>query len=227
MSDYLANLAARALNSAEVLQPRLPSRFGPAPGAGGLGLDTLESEEAQEQGAPGVPVPAPPPELPQRAADLRLPLDLPRPGDPASGRRVTGQAALLAPAPDGPAAVPAVPAAPEGSGREPYRGAMGEPGDVPSPTLPEGQDRAPAPSPASTGQTAITIVAHAVPRRTPEEPAAPGEASASEPVIRVTIGRIDVRAVMPFPAPAPRPAAPAAPPPSLEEYLRKRSRGER
>ena len=54
-------------------------------------------------------------------------------------------------------------------------------------------------------------------------PAAPTAASA-EPVIHVTIGRIEVRA-----APAPKGASrerQAAPPVALDEYLRQRARGE-
>jgi hypothetical protein len=55
----------------------------------------------------------------------------------------------------------------------------------------------------------------------PREPAA--EAG---PAIQVTIGRIEVRAVLPAAAPPPRPAVkrPAA---SLEEYLRAREGGKR
>jgi len=48
----------------------------------------------------------------------------------------------------------------------------------------------------------------------PAEPAAP--------VIRVTIGRVDVRAVS-APAPPPRRQAPTGPKLSLEEYLRSRN----
>ena len=45
----------------------------------------------------------------------------------------------------------------------------------------------------------------------------------SAPTIRVTIGRVEVRAIHP-PAPAPKPARPAAPKLSLDEYLRGRKR---
>jgi hypothetical protein len=45
--------------------------------------------------------------------------------------------------------------------------------------------------------------------------------SASAPTIRVTIGRVEVRAIH-SPTPAPKPAKPAPPKLSLEEYLRKR-----
>jgi hypothetical protein len=47
---------------------------------------------------------------------------------------------------------------------------------------------------------------------------------AAEPTIRVTIGRIEVRATAPTPPPAPA-ARPAGPRLTLEEYLRRRSEG--
>lgn len=49
-------------------------------------------------------------------------------------------------------------------------------------------------------------------------------AEASEPTIRVTIGRIEVRATTPAPPPAPA-ARPAGPRLTLEEYLRRRREG--
>jgi hypothetical protein len=51
-----------------------------------------------------------------------------------------------------------------------------------------------------------------------------GTAPAAEPVIRVTIGRIEVRAAAPAPPPAPA-ARPAGPRLSLEDYLRRRGEG--
>jgi hypothetical protein len=57
-------------------------------------------------------------------------------------------------------------------------------------------------------------------------PVATAEASDSAPVIRVTIGRIDVRAVSPPQAPAPK-AKPSPPALSLEDYLRSRHSGKR
>ncbi len=54
---------------------------------------------------------------------------------------------------------------------------------------------------------------------------------AAEPVIRVTIGRVEVRAVTEAAAPAVGPQQPAAArraaEPSLEEYLERRARRER
>lgn len=50
--------------------------------------------------------------------------------------------------------------------------------------------------------------------------------SKSPPIIRVTIGRVEVRAVQ-SPAPGPKQAKPRPPKLSLEDYLRKRSGGSR
>jgi hypothetical protein len=50
--------------------------------------------------------------------------------------------------------------------------------------------------------------------------------SGSAQIIRVTIGRVDVRAISP-PAAAPKQTKPASPKLSLEDYLRKRERGSR
>jgi hypothetical protein len=68
------------------------------------------------------------------------------------------------------------------------------------------------------------------PMSSPAPPAAPPRlreplANAAEPsVVRITIGRVEVRAVQPQ-APAPRPAPPAPPPgPTLEEFLEQRER---
>jgi hypothetical protein len=55
----------------------------------------------------------------------------------------------------------------------------------------------------------------------------PQQASAPAPVIKVSIGRIDVRAVTPPASTTPQKASPARTQPSLEEYLQARNRGKR
>ena len=75
----------------------------------------------------------------------------------------------------------------------------------------------PTPLPASPLlQPRVTVVERQPPPVRPEAPAA-------EPVIQVTIGRIEVRATPP-PAQPSRPRPAALPALSLEEYLRRRSR---
>ncbi|GEM_PF-2019304 len=79
---------------------------------------------------------------------------------------------------------------------------------------------------AATGAVAsilTTPTAEAGPSRRGE----PVAAASGPPVIEITIGRVEVRAVQP-PAPArSRPAAPPAPQVSLEEYLRRQNGGKR
>jgi hypothetical protein len=66
------------------------------------------------------------------------------------------------------------------------------------------------------------------PRRTERERMAVVAVPSSPPIIEVTIGRVEVRAVHPpAPIPRPNPVAPAAPRLSLEEYLRNQNGGRR
>jgi hypothetical protein len=53
------------------------------------------------------------------------------------------------------------------------------------------------------------------------------DSPAAAPVIRVSIGRVEVRAEFPAPAPRPNPRQPQAPKLSIEEYARQRSEGKR
>ena len=64
------------------------------------------------------------------------------------------------------------------------------------------------------------------PRRRKDFASVEKPSSQSARIIRVTIGRVEVRAVH-SPAPTPKPAKNRAPKLSLEEYLRKRERGSR
>jgi hypothetical protein len=57
-------------------------------------------------------------------------------------------------------------------------------------------------------------------------PVRPDDASA-EPVVRITIGRVEVRAVLPPPVPRPRREPPAPKTLSLDEYLDRRHGGKR
>jgi hypothetical protein len=79
------------------------------------------------------------------------------------------------------------------------------------------------PGDAPAASAAASTAARQLPRRAARERPLPG---APAPVIQVTIGRLEVRA-MPAPAPGSRKQAAPAPrgAPTLEEYLRQRSRG--
>jgi hypothetical protein len=86
-------------------------------------------------------------------------------------------------------------------------------------------------TPAAAGQGAVegARAGTVVPAAAFRAPAAAGQGAAEAPVVRVTIGRVEVRAVYPPAAPAPRPARAAAlaAPSALEEYLRARDAGTR
>lgn len=93
--------------------------------------------------------------------------------------------------------------------------------------VPSGPPFAPAAQPGSTGdrahtshsvRPAVTPLAATAP---PREWRAPGTPKAAEPVVRITIDRLEVRAAPPLAAP-PR-SAPRRPQLSLDEYLRGRS----
>lgn len=93
--------------------------------------------------------------------------------------------------------------------------------------VPSGPPFAPAAQPGSTGdgahtshsvRPAVTPLAATAP---PREWRAPGTPKAAEPVVRITIDRLEVRAAPP-PAAPPR-SAPRRPQLSLDEYLRGRS----
>jgi hypothetical protein len=87
----------------------------------------------------------------------------------------------------------------------------------------------PQPQLLPRGPVPVRIVAqpHLVPAVDPSM-STPAEAPPPAPIIRVSIGRIDVRAIMPPAPPAPRPKA-ARPSTglSLEAYLKARQRGQR
>lgn len=81
----------------------------------------------------------------------------------------------------------------------------------------ESADEARAPHPSSRWQASAPISA----RDTREAASLPRES----PTVRITIGRIDVRATTPSAAPAPRPGPAPAPAMSLEAYLKRRGGG--
>ncbi len=100
--------------------------------------------------------------------------------------------------------------------REPHAGETDRPRRGPDPSLPEaaeaGGDELPTRSPTLPSIAEVSFQDKPQP----------------QPVIRVTIGRIEVRATPPPPVPAPQPRAPRpAPALSLQEYLEQRNGGER
>jgi len=260
MSDFLGNLVARSLAPAAQISPRLPSFFEPPqpPGIETGATPWLESEgsDGDRDGVGSVPAPAAAPATavprsearPQTAA--QEPGGRSPPGDatgapPYRGRQIPPGAPLsvetvvgdLAPEPSslpGPVQPLVEPRAGEPAAPGPARYTPVEPAMPGWETLPP--ETPPPAAQALPTREGATIVAR--PRTRLAQPAGPvpaeGERPASRPesppTIRVTIGRVEVRAVMP-PAPEPAPTLGESAPPrhaprlSLDDYLKQRSGG--
>jgi hypothetical protein len=225
MSAYLHRLVARSRGTLETVQPRVPARFEAwsepmAPIGDGVAQASPEGD-AEHQASSRVR---------REAADDAAPVTAGR-----QHRRATPRGAQALPdeADRDSAAAPAARTA----GPDPWTDPWENPSRQPPPSrvpswqrsLPPATPDAALPIPASpqTLPTARTP-AHAGPapqRRAIASamfaPAAP--AAATDNVVHVTIGRVDVRAVAPPTAPPQRPrAAPRGP--GLEEWLAGRSR---
>ncbi len=229
MSDFLTNLIARTYAVTPAIQPRLPSLF-----------ETLLAATDQRSGfspaSPGFPAPEPP-----AAPDAVSPIEAPS----AIAAELPPQPALP---PEASSATPPSEAHIPNDGTERRTPFRREPASTPlraetefgapakhgvsayePATRGSFRDR-PATDPAGFEETAPR------PLRPANRPAPPAfaarpaglrmAAQESRPTIRVTIGRVEVRAVQ-SPAPAPKAAKPAQPRLSLDEYLKPRAGGSR
>jgi len=212
MSDYLTNLAARALGVAIAARPR-PSLFEPRRG--------VAEAPAPEPERAGVEPSRTEPALPGRAPARRVEPPAVRP--PAEPRRPPARES--SPVPDGkrtprepkvPAqalirrhTAPPAPAEPPTSEAEPM---------APVPRGERAEVRSPHDRPARQLRLAPTEPASVLTARPPRPPVPAREAEPS--TVRVTIGRVDVRAVTPE---QPPPKRKPKPPPrmTLDEYLRR------
>jgi hypothetical protein len=205
MADYLTGLAARALGVATVVRPRPAARFESRPPE-----EQEAASAASPPGPPGSPAPARPAKTPSARVE---PAERPAPTAVRAARAATAQPAQvdleLEPALRDDAILPAARGAP------PRRAARR--GAAPGPTTA---------APGRTDENAAPVVRPAA-RRAAERPALrPEGASREPPPVRVTIGRIEVRAVA-SPPPPPRPAPQRPEPLSLDEYLEVRRNGRR
>jgi hypothetical protein len=218
MSDYLTRLAARALGTAELARPRR-SIFEPRPGVPEpLALEPASARveaEAQAESPERAAEPAPP----RRRAD-------------AEPRRARDQT----PAPEAEGELRRPPAPSRQVPRRPRRRAQPVPApaaEVAStdpmargPTAPERPPKLEAALPDAAG---LGPAARLTPQERVEPPpllaarppprAALPVKEASSPTVRVTIGRVDVRAVATEPSLKPRRKEKPAPRMSLDEYL--------
>lgn len=234
MSDYLSNLAARTLGLTEGIHPRLPSLFEPSPATVRSGSEPPPWLGPDARSAE--PIPTEPVREPTSAAGPRGELfgdavqPVPRRPTEARARHAGGVAAGLAPtgglatdlpgdAPDG--------ARPETSREQvigpglPDVGLRAEAGPRSGPTILRPNEFLPA-----VGARTTTVVPQTPVPRPFVPPSSPASTARPEPgpAVRVTIGRVEVRAISPPASPLRQPRA-APPKPSLEEYLRSRRRG--
>ena len=231
MSGFLASLVARARGEAQAIRPRLPARFEtplddtqtanpfretieelpsetPPSVRPARGTPVTQSEIPSQSTAdtPGVRQPATPvtavANVPTAAAPELRANDLAPPA--MAVRKPTADA----PSPTEELSAAPIPMAPTTIIRESIETQI-----VPQPVVPARVSVAPTP-PARLGQNVPPFAAQPQPQR-----------PALQPTIKVTIGRIEVRATQPASAPS-RAAAPS-PVMSLDDYLRARARGGR
>lgn len=253
MSDFLTNLAARTLHAAPVVRPRLAARF-ESPSAGGrLFSDDSFGGEAETLLESTAPPPSPATAVSvarsesrdradARRSDFAAPPADSTAGSPAARKQLAAGEPSRAPSPNEtrptaapPILVQTIIERPAPEDRMPRSDAR-ESAAAPSPNLPA------AATPvvekvldrglklAARGAETPTVVA-LLPRVTPVSVSSPPSARRDlapepAPIIRVTIGRVEVRAISP-PAPVPRRGTPARANSllSLEEFLKQRTEG--
>lgn len=206
MSDYLSHLAARSLNSGEVIRPRLASRFEPPHTAGGS--VSRHSVETADQTSTALHATLP---TERTALDVPSPT-LTRRRQPDHALALTAQTLETRPAqpPRQPASSSSLPQV-QVRAAQPVSVQLVQPVNLPAETYA-------APSPT----TAVVRLRPAPAFGSAPVAAAPlQEKLQVTPTISVTIGRIEVRAVAP---PAPPPKRNSAPMPklSLDDYLKQR-----
>ena len=223
MTDLLGRLAARAVGRADLARPRLPGRFEGIPGRSSTDLEVVDDEVAAssraDAGAPDAATAATTAPIP--VSSEAAPVD--RAGQRTASRSQGGEV------PDGP-----MPVAPMTAAR-PRTVASAEVGR-PSPSMAttsglDASDHQPAGAaeadPITTHHLMVVPVAAMPATRSAADDAVPtqrvGNPDALEaPVVRIHIGRLEVRATMPDarPDPKPRVVEPTTRTPSLSEFLR-------
>ena len=224
MSDYLTNIAARSFGRVPIIQPRLPSLFEPAtqknlappptslPAAGPAPRPESECSDLQSQ------IPASPsqptlcaPQRPVRSPATRISRLLPPrlASDTAPQLSAQGAATVTS----------AIRTEPIAAARCVRRAPHTQPALDVAATRPP---RSSLPIKVFARPQVIQRVEPATPPPLPPVPARPQSEPA--PSIRVTIGRIEVRAAMPPERPTSRLKA-QAPTLSLDEYLKQRNGG--
>ncbi|MGB3461143.1 hypothetical protein [Rhodanobacter lindaniclasticus] len=247
MSDFIDRLAARAIGGEAALAPRLPSLFeplqrapvmamadegeapvrardtGPMPPAASAttpppsppvpAKELIEARAARTASAEQAPLP-----LPGRAATDTPPAPMPPPRAAAPVRAMAAEPSRVTPVSERTAATPS-PVSPRESRIAPSRHEAAHPPTAAGALLP-----APAPVFATTnGLPASSQPDRAAAMRRPRDvPAGRESRTSSEPVVHISIGRLEVRAAPTAAAPPRRRDGPR--PSSLDDYLRQRGK---
>lgn len=234
MSNYFQRLVARNMGFAEVVKPRLTSRFESpaAPGFSPTAAETVWHEPLTDEKQADSAQP-----ISERASLQAVIEEVERPPETVERRTVNG----INPAGDKkalpvPMLYPQLPRLTAAESRLQHLDSpqVGAGQEVRSPKAVTERESSPGPQqrvqPLVEEHTAFSLPQGTAPaaRRSmrPSTPAFTPQREA-EPTIKVTIGRVDVRAMMPTP-PAPRPASPRPKPSlSLDAYLKQREEGKR
>jgi len=244
MADFLTRVAQRALGVAPVVRPLIApqfapvSRSAPAPESASVSWgEAVENRAEHESPAP-------------RQAARAIPVEAKGRERPRTELPADRVATVFKPAMRGAAPRETAPerAAADETGPEPGTPEPATSKSIEQPALPRAElpavrraeevraEDPPAPRAAIAAETRTVKAPAAAPERQWREPALTGErrgrqepsGAAAPPPIRITIGRIDVRAILP-PAETPtrKSGANGRPALTLEEYTRQRNRRER
>lgn len=212
MSDYLSNLLARSFNQTEMLQPRLASLFESLSTAGETITESsleLESQSRELQ----LPQTEPSPSVPTLATSS--PPQSVRPDLPPIPTQVVAEDVLVSQI--------SIEQQPTPEPTNPQIAIYQVTGSLESRPFADSQSLPLATQRQSLDSTPPVIPTQLVPLSAPATTAIPS-IKPEPPTIRVTIGRIDVRAIA-SPTPPRQAPKPNIPKLSLEDYLKSRNGG--
>jgi hypothetical protein len=204
MSEFLAKLIARNFTDAAVIQPRVPSLFEPT---------AVEFPEEPQSATPAI-----------GARQTIAPTKMLAPLREVSPVEKTATAKSIANASDALAEEHRL--KPNAPGRQAARAIASS--ETEPLIVPRASSRGEEYQSGSTNQVSGIFAKTGAFRSWHRKyfPSVEQRSSTSAPIIQVTIGRVEVRAVQ-SPAPTPKPAKPAPPKLSLEDYLRERQKDSR
>jgi hypothetical protein len=212
MTHFLARLVDRARGTASRVEPIIPSRFAPADSLGGEILQEISTEiESRSPITSTEPKPAPQRREP-RSTEKESPLQSPNGREAEEvGIEFVTEPLLVQQAPEPPQSLVVRP-------REPQREIREKPSEI----------TAAQPQIAKPKSRRSNLKRPTTPQLLPLDADFPlSNESREPPIVRVTIGRIDVRAAPAPPPPSRKPARHAGPTLTLDAYLKQRKEGAR